>query len=196
MSVPIHSVRDQHNVCRREGSCEESDDPVATMELVASNLEKTRRDRGTVSHVVHLESKYFDETCDDKQAKSTIEVPKYDCHEVSVRSVCSAGDLSECIEALTNLCNRSNEDGVTALGVGDEVEVAGSAQEASAPGEMTGMELLNMAPTRRPDKITYLPSTTSSLSEVCHRQHEHKLLFYIHVYLLLFTCISNIVLCK
>ena len=168
--VPIRTVDDGYVVrgASIEDSNEESDEPAATMELIASQLHGTKRNRRLASDIVHSNS----ETCDEKnrlQAEPIVQVEEY-CSEVNVKSVCSEKNISECVGVLGDLCNASNCEAVmTLLDVGHEVEVD---EQASDCTEMTGMELLNMMPVPTQfNKRPCSPLTTHSVSQVHTYMH-------------------------
>ena len=122
------------------------------MELLASKLEKTGQRR--TPRIIRLESQCSDEEDNLNERNHVasespvVQVADY-CCEINVPSVCSAKDVSSCVEELSNLCNSPPggiEGGLSieTLDIGDEIELGGLSQESNSSTELTGMELLNL----------------------------------------------------
>ena len=118
---------------------EGSDEPPATMELLASRLEPEER---RVPEIIRLESH-----CADMDLTNSVIEPLNTVDEVSeyvtLGSVCSAEDLAKCLHELSAVCRQTatGEEGMgVSLEVGEEVDLLEGSPEP------TGMELLNLQP--------------------------------------------------
>lgn len=144
------------------GECSDDDVPTTAMELLAARLDETKGPR-RLPQIIRLESFVSREELDSKTlAESEIEVADY-CSEVNVMSVCSAEDLTKCVEDLASQCchmnlwNGSEGSGGMPLDVGEEIELSGPSQNCA---EITGMELLNL-------QRSFPPSTNTKVI-TCH----------------------------